>query len=167
MALSNLVPRHLNGLLDGWYHISANMPFRSTPIPSGPHSCGLLSTVHVAGMLRAGWGAQRGGIQGSAGVSSGPAGLRTSSLVPDLLIEAGFVQSHLEPQGAWAPKLPLCRARFSLAGLNSSAYKTYKIRTKCTKLAELSQRLTYSRYGMAVYATFSKLPHLARSKLPL
>lgn len=70
---------------DGWCHISVNMLFWSTLIPSGPHKCGLLSMLHIAGMLRAGWGAQCSCIQGSTGVSSGPAGLNTSSLVPDML----------------------------------------------------------------------------------
>lgn len=70
---------------DGWCHISANMPFWSMSIPSGPHKCGLLSVLHVAGTLGAGWGAHCSCIQGYAGFSSGPAGLNTSSAVPGLL----------------------------------------------------------------------------------
>lgn len=70
---------------NGWCHISANKPFWSTLIPSGPHKHGLSSTLHVAGILRAGWGAQCRCRKGSAEVSWSPAGLNTSSLVPDLL----------------------------------------------------------------------------------
>jgi len=53
----------------------------------------------------------------------------------------------------------LCRVRFSLVGLNSCL--------QCTKLAELPQRQTCSRYGMAVSATLSKILSLCRTKLPL
>lgn len=143
---------------DGWCHISANKPFLSTSVPSGPHRGGFLSMLHTAGILRTAWGAQHRCRKGSAEVSSGPAGLRTSRLVPDLINWGWFCAKP-----PWTTRSLYSQSPSVHGQLQSGMIRQFSLWQ--TEVAELPQIQICSRYSISVYSTLPEPPSLARSKL--